>query len=137
MKFLSLEEAAIFHGHLGPFLTIGYLAGEFAVKELKPETEFDLFALIFVPKRRPYTCIVDGIQCSTKCTLGKGNVEVINSKEFKIVLENKRTKRRLLLKIKEEILDKIKEFGEDMEGAVNWLRRRNLQDLFWIEQQFI
>ncbi len=136
VRGLSLEDAGKFHGHLGPFLTLGYLAGKLAVEELKPKTEFDLFARVFVPASRPYTCIVDGVQCSTQCTLGKGNIEVVDSNSFEILFENVKTGEKLSLRIREEILKEIKGFGGDMESAVDWLLRKNAKEIFQISRRY-
>lgn len=39
MEMLSLKDAGTFHGHLGPYLTIGYMAGVFASEKLEQKTE--------------------------------------------------------------------------------------------------
>lgn len=84
---LSLEEAATFHGHLGPFLTIGYLAGKMASEHLKPKSIHDMKAIVNVPLKTPFSCIIDGVQCSSRCTLGKLNIEVKNSENITITFE--------------------------------------------------
>ena len=76
MEYLTIEEAAKFHGHLGPFLLLGYMAGTLARETLKPKDEHDLHAEVTLPLKTPYTCVVDGIQCSTRCTLGKLNIKI-------------------------------------------------------------
>ena len=134
MEMLSLKDAGTFHGHLGPYLTIGYMAGVFASEKLEQKTEFDLEAWVMVPRKTPYTCIVDGVQCSSKCTLGKGNIHVIDSPKFEIKFKNKKTGKEIRLKIKREVLETIDEYGEDMEGAVKWIRSKALQEIFEIAE---
>lgn len=114
---LGLEEAREFHGHLGPFLVLGYLAGALAVKMLKPANEHELKAEVRVPLRRPYSCIVDGVQCSSRCTLGKGNIEVKNSEEYALIF--RKGDKGLRLDIRREIIEKFLETS--MEEGVRWL----------------
>lgn len=68
-----LGQAARFHGHLGPWLVLGLKAGRYARRKLGA-SPFDLRARVFCPPHTPYTCFVDGIQFSSGCTMGKGNV---------------------------------------------------------------
>jgi len=132
MRYLTLEETAVFHGHLGPFLIIGYRAGEVARRILKPKDEHDLEATIFLPLRTPYTCIVDGIQCSTKCTLGKLNITVIDNggNEDNIVIEFKckRNGKSLKLRIKGSVIKKLNSFKSISEGA-NWVKTLPIEEV--------
>ncbi|MBN1756015.1 formylmethanofuran dehydrogenase subunit E family protein [bacterium] len=73
---LTYEEAVKFHGHSGPFLAMGYRIGLHVVSELKPEGFKGLNCRVNLPLQTPYTCVVDGIQCSSSCTLGKVNIEL-------------------------------------------------------------
>ncbi len=109
---LSLEETARLHGHKGPFLVLGYRAGRKAVEILKPETEFDLVAILYIPSITPYTCIADGVQGATRCTLGKGNIAIINSDEFKIVFE-KKSGEKLIIWLDRDFIEKIKSMNMD------------------------
>jgi formylmethanofuran dehydrogenase subunit E len=69
----NLEQAAQFHGHLGPWLALGLKAGLHARRALGA-TPFELTARVHCPARPPYSCFVDGVQVGSGCTLGKGNV---------------------------------------------------------------
>ncbi|RLE57417.1 MAG: hypothetical protein DRJ40_03685 [Thermoprotei archaeon] len=133
MKYLTIEEASIFHGHLGPFLALGYVAGRFCVEVLKPETEHDLEAVVKVPLRTPYTCILDGIQCSTKCTLGKGNIRVEKGSEDDIVItiRSKRTSRGVVLKVKNEVIARI--LSMDLEKGARYVLSRGIDELFDVQ----
>ena len=68
-----LAAAARFHGHLGPWLVLGLKAGGYARKKLAA-SPFELSARVFCPADTPYTCFVDGVQFSSGCTMGKGNI---------------------------------------------------------------
>ena len=68
-----LKQAAAFHGHLGPWLVLGLKAGAYARRKLAA-SPFELRAQVFCPAGTPYTCFVDGVQFSSGCTMGKGNI---------------------------------------------------------------
>lgn len=135
MKYLTLDEAAVFHGHLGPYLIIGYRAGELARKMLNLINEHDLQAKLSLPLRTPYTCIIDGVQCSTKCTLGKLNIEVVDNRgnldniiiEFKCKSSNRTLRLRVRRRIIEQ-LDKIKSINK---GA-KWVKTLPVEEIFEI-----
>jgi len=69
-----LERASAFHGHLGPFLATGVRMGRLALHLLgqlaSVHTETGLTP--------PLSCIVDGLQVSTGCTVGNGKLSVGN-----------------------------------------------------------
>ena len=48
MKRISLKEAVNFHGHLGPYLVVGLLAGEAVLKILACRKYFGLKVLVYV-----------------------------------------------------------------------------------------
>ncbi len=68
-----------FHGHLGPFLVIGLRMGSLALKLLGLRGYSGLRAIVETGNEPPLSCIVDGVQVATGCTLGKGNVEVLRN----------------------------------------------------------
>lgn len=71
-----LERAIEFHGHGGPFMVIGLRMGLHALKQLDAGGWFDLRCLVSLPWRPPDSCVIDGIQSSTGCTMGKHNIEI-------------------------------------------------------------
>jgi formylmethanofuran dehydrogenase subunit E len=64
-----------FHGHLGPFVVLGYRMGAAARRELDVGP-FDLRAEVMTGTTPPVSCLVDGIQMGACCTLGKGSISV-------------------------------------------------------------
>ncbi len=52
-KNISLKEAVRFHGHLGPYLVIGILAGQLAVKKLKSKRYFGLEVKVWGANKKP------------------------------------------------------------------------------------
>jgi hypothetical protein len=66
-----------FHGHIGPYAVLGYRIGQRAMDVLEAGKYFDMHVTVTGPKTTPYTCLIDGLQVSTGCTLGKGNIAVV------------------------------------------------------------
>ena len=66
------------HGHAGPYLNLGIKMGLLALEILKAKGYFDLSVEAELEYRRPMSCFVDGLQISTGCTMGKGNIRVKN-----------------------------------------------------------
>jgi formylmethanofuran dehydrogenase subunit E len=64
-----------FHGHIGPFLAVGLKMGLTANERLGRDP-MDMKAVVRVEARPPRSCVVDGIQYSTGCTMGKGNITI-------------------------------------------------------------
>lgn len=71
-----VERGAEFHGHLGPFLVCGLRMGLLALRELGSSGHSDLRATVETGTTPPLSCLIDGIQVATGCTLGKGNIQV-------------------------------------------------------------
>ena len=73
-----IERGIKLHGHAGPYLNLGIKMGLLALKNLKAKGYFDLSVEAELEYRRPMSCFVDGLQISTGCTMGKGNIKVKN-----------------------------------------------------------
>ena len=73
-----LIELARFHGHLGPFIVLGYRMGRYALAHLD-ENPFALYAKVYCSGITPQSCLSDGVQLGSGCTLGKRNIELIIS----------------------------------------------------------
>lgn len=71
----TLKKIEQFHGHLGPYAVIGYRMGLIANEKLGKDP-FSKKAIVYTGTTPPLSCIVDGIQISSGCTLGKGNLIV-------------------------------------------------------------
>lgn len=78
-----LKKAAEFHGHLGPFLVIGVRMGLIGVRELKAkENDNKLRVTAMLKYHVPFSCVIDGIQVATKCTIGNQKLKLIDSPEI-------------------------------------------------------
>ncbi|MEM1589534.1 MAG: formylmethanofuran dehydrogenase subunit E family protein [Candidatus Bathyarchaeia archaeon] len=104
---LKVKKAENLHGHLGPFLVIGVKMARLAEKILSLEKagRRDLRVLAKLPLKIPFSCILDGIQSTTQCTIGNGKLKVKNfnggvTAIFRLKGQNKtvkvRVKRQLL-----------------------------------------
>jgi formylmethanofuran dehydrogenase subunit E len=69
-----IERGVEFHGHLGPFLVLGIRMGLSALKQLGSTGYSNIRAEVRSGSMPPVSCLADGIQISTGCTLGKGNI---------------------------------------------------------------
>jgi formylmethanofuran dehydrogenase subunit E len=78
---LLIENAAKLHGHLGPFLVIGVRMGDLAKRHLEVDDKSSrrLEASIKTPLTTPFSCVIDGIQASTSCTVGNQKLKIKNS----------------------------------------------------------
>lgn len=77
-----LKSATSFHGHLGPYLVLGLRMGLVAVRTLRPHGHRELSATIWTKRSPPNSCLLDGVQLSSGCTLGKGNLRVKNASQL-------------------------------------------------------
>ena len=80
MKPLTYVQTIRFHGHNGPFLALGYRLGQHVNKLIKPKGIMDYRVTVYVRLEKPYTCVIDGLQCVTFATMGKGNILARNRK---------------------------------------------------------
>ena len=65
-----------FHGHLGPYVVLGYRMGRIAIEKLGSTGHFGLHAEVHSILKPPRSCLIDGVQLGSGCTLGKRNIEV-------------------------------------------------------------
>jgi len=78
----QIDEAVEFHGHSGLLLLLGLRMGQLALRLLNAKGYFDISCVIELSKwSPPDSCIIDGIQFSTGCTMGKHNIEIIEGKD--------------------------------------------------------
>jgi formylmethanofuran dehydrogenase subunit E len=76
----SMVECGIrLHGHSGPYLNLGIKMGLLALEILEVKGYFDLSTEVELEYHTPMSCLIDGLQVSTGCTLGKGNITIKNN----------------------------------------------------------
>ena len=92
-----LEKAVNFHGHLGPFLVLGIRMGFIGLRELRVERGNPKLRVTVMTKPSvPFSCVIDGIQAATLCTVGNRKLRLRNSTKsilakFQILEGNKVT----------------------------------------------
>ncbi|KYK35626.1 MAG: formylmethanofuran dehydrogenase subunit E family protein [Theionarchaea archaeon] len=123
-----IQQAKAFHGHLGPYLVLGLRMGLLAKNTLNGDP-FTLKAEIHTQKTPPWSCILDGIQFSSGCTLGKGNIQVQEDNDiYGIFYKDSQT---VKIEIKKEILDSIPHIPrEELESYALQLATQKDKDLF-------
>jgi len=127
-----IERGIKLHGHAGPYLNLGIKMGLLALKNLKAKGYFDLSVEAELEYRRPMSCFVDGLQISTGCTMGKGNIKVKNQ-TGNINALFKTEDKNLRIFLKPEIvksLDFEKESCEDLSQKVLDIPNAELFDYF-------
>lgn len=126
-----IKTGVVFHGHLGPFLVVGIRMGIIALNELNSGGYSDIDALVETGTTPPISCLIDGIQVSTGCTLGKGNIQAIANKNpepkavFRSVTGGGKT---LEIELKPEIMEEILEGGaiEEFAGRIATMTDKEL-----------
>jgi formylmethanofuran dehydrogenase subunit E len=105
-----------FHGHVGPYVVLGYRTGRLAIDRLGV-TAFDLMAEVEAGSRPPMSCYVDGVQLGSGCTLGKGNIQMGpgESVEARFTADDGRL---LNVRTRDEVLDRLRGPKLDAEGLM-------------------
>jgi formylmethanofuran dehydrogenase subunit E len=93
----ELKQLKRFHGHLGPWVVVGYRMGQMARENLEER----MWAVSFSGSKVPLSCMVDGIQFSSGCTMGKGNISIQEKDEAKAHFFD--TKHLLEIKLHDEV----------------------------------
>lgn len=101
---ISLKSAERFHGHLGPYLILGLLAGELALKKLKCEKYFALDVKVWGADKKPKSCLIDGLQLSTGATYGKGNIRKLNGSAIKVEFYHRANHKKIILRFKHSLI---------------------------------
>ena len=104
-KKISIKQAADFHGHLGPYLILGIIAGELALKKLGCKKFFGLEVNVRGANKKPKSCLVDGLQLSTGATYGKGNIKKISGNSIQITVCNLENKREVKIELKKWLIE--------------------------------
>ena len=107
MEKISIKEGIKFHGHLGPYLILGLLAGEYALNKLKCKRYFGLDVKVWGANKKPKSCLIDGLQLSTGATYGKGNIRKYNGKVIKIGIRKTDDKRKIGILLRRALLKEL------------------------------
>jgi formylmethanofuran dehydrogenase subunit E len=137
----AIKNAEKLHGHLGPFLVIGVRIGTTAKRILNPNIEGNgkLQAEAKIPLLTPFSCILDGIQATTSCTIGNQKLRIENSqKEIAVYFKLQNSDRTLKVLVNPKIVEKL--MYRISEGAPNEELAREIANmpesqLFTIEKR--
>jgi formylmethanofuran dehydrogenase subunit E len=125
-----LKSIARFHGHLGPFVVVGFRMGDLANKSLGSDP-FGKTALVLTGGKTPRSCVIDGVQLSSGCTLGKGGIAVVDQGEVAAIFLSKSSGRSLRVRLRDTILERITATSrEEMETLATELYSKSDEELF-------
>jgi formylmethanofuran dehydrogenase subunit E len=118
-KFESaIKEAVKLHGHLGPFLVIGVRMGRIAKRiQVNGRENVKFLAQVKVPLLTPFSCVLDGIQATTSCTIGNQKLRIENSKRKIAASFTLDSAEAISVSVKPEIIKKL--MNELSEGTSN------------------
>jgi len=78
--YVALKRAEEAHGHLCPFLALGVRTALIGIRELGAKgANEDLRVTLMLQNAASYPCLIDGIQVTTKCTIGNKKLRFMNS----------------------------------------------------------
>ena len=99
------------HGHVGPFLVIGLKMGVVAKKALNvSDAECTLLrAGVAVPLHPPFSCLLDGIQVSTTCTIGNQRLKIKNSKTIQATFRRQKNAKILKITLTQNLSEQLKQ----------------------------
>ena len=102
----ALQTATELHGHFGPFLTIGVRMGLLGLQRLgvKPGDQ-RLHTTVMLRYSAPISCILDGIQATTKCTIGNTRLTWKESRQISATFQLKGSKQRLTVRVNPSIVN--------------------------------
>jgi formylmethanofuran dehydrogenase subunit E len=103
-----LKKAESFHGHLGPFLAIGVRAGLFGLDRLGISKRNQLAIEVSLPLCTPFSCILDGLQITTECTVGNQKLSVVDSPTIQARFRRRDNGREVVVSMNPEVLEKLK-----------------------------
>ena len=116
-----------FHGHLGPYVVLGYRMGTYARSRLgRPEA-----VSASCPTEPPVSCLLDGLQLSTGCTLGRGSLQVSSHAFFRRAVFRKGRK-RMVVSFTPDLARSLKSPGR---RSLQYVVRTPLKKLFVIRNE--
>lgn len=85
-----------FHGHLGVYVTLGLRMG--AIGKRRFGQYKGLTATVRSQPEPPMRCVLDGIQFSSGCTMGKGNIVLEPGTDPEVEFEKGNVRLRIVLR---------------------------------------
>ncbi|MDQ1280742.1 MAG: formylmethanofuran dehydrogenase subunit [Thermoproteota archaeon] len=128
-----LEDAVKFHGHLGPYLILGLKAGLLGIDYLGKDY-FRLSAKVETASQPPRLCFTDGIQFTSGCTTGKGNINIKIGEGVSV--EFTRGNHSISVIVKNDILKILDQITSDTQAETigRELLQKTTEELFLIKR---
>jgi len=105
----QLQFAADLHGHFGPFLALGVRMGLYSLRKLGVKKgDKELHAIMMLRYVTPVSCILDGVQSSTQCTVGNTRLTWKNSEDVSAIFQLRRCNRQVEVSVKPSVLQELK-----------------------------
>ncbi len=101
------EKAEDFHGHFGPFLVIGVRMGLTGLNRLNAVKDKSLVVAASLPPHVPFSCIIDGLQVTTKCTVGNQRLSLKDSLKIQTQFET-RDGQKVVVALNQTVFEKLK-----------------------------
>jgi len=136
-----IEKAADLHGHLGPFLVIGVRISILAkrILSINFEEQNKLQVTVKLPLMTPTSCIIDGIQAVTQCTIGNQRLKIKDSgSQINAYFKLQNLDRTLMINVNPKVIEELK--NRCSKGTSNETLAREIavmpeSQLFTIEKQ--
>jgi len=129
----ELERLRQFHGHLGPYVVLGIRLGTVLLRELRARPHFGLDVHVTGPLTPPPRCVLDGLQLSTGCTMGKGNLSLDEGDHVVVQGTNRDTGTTLTFDTNPATLAEasrlLREQSDEIAARMVW--EADEKDLFW------
>ncbi|MEW6243443.1 MAG: formylmethanofuran dehydrogenase subunit E family protein [Bacillota bacterium] len=122
MSAWTIDEVERFHGHLGPFVVLGYRMGQAAIDRLGAPRYFGPRVLSKAGTTPPVSCLNDGIQLGTGCTFGKGNIKAVEDgvPEAEFFWQDRRVRVRVKPEARKRFQTMVQELGEKEASRAAW-----------------
>lgn len=114
-----------FHGHLGPYVILGYLMGKYAKLLLSKIN----YITVTCYQRPPISCILDGLQLSTGCTLGKNTIHLNHHNHFKQAIFFG-TRKKIVIMIKPKVKHLLR---KNTRSSLHFIKQSSTKALFEIK----
>lgn len=86
--------------------------GDLAIKKLKCRRHFGLKTTVKGATERPKSCLIDGLQLSTGCTYGKGNINKVKANKITVVFKNCDNNKKAIFSLRKDLIKRL----DNLEG---------------------
>ena len=132
---IIIEFARKLHGHVGPYLVIGLKMGVAAKAALNvPDIkQTHLRAEVHVPLQPPTSCLLDGIQVSTTCTVGNQRLQFKNAKTIRAVFKTDKDTKTVKITLKRQFSRELEQKLKQnlLEEPFAWELSERAEDLLF------